>query len=306
MSQEQKIAHDPGYGDNKDFHMKDGKPVEDKFPSAIARVKEAQVEFGGPNTFPDTYTFNGKKYVIGERARNDAVSTRGFNFLEKYSPLSAYHAIKRAGFDTKLPIHIVTGLSILNWDKADSFIEIMSTIKVDEDVIKPRITLLAQGQGVFHDYEGDKNGLVGVVDIGYNTFDFLVFENGKPRQDLSFAAPIGVNKIITDLQASVNREYKTSITEQAAKEIFMSGKLLHFGEEVEFTDQIKEQKEEYGEFIIDELRARCYDTLKDATKIIFSGGGAYFLDKETMPKNVDFSKPPYEFANVRGYYKYHG
>jgi len=45
--------------------------------------------------------------------------------------------------------------------------------------------------------------------------------------------------------------------------------------------------------------------LKTAKKVIFSGDGAYFLDDVEILKNtqnVTFSKKPYEFANVRGYY----
>ena len=66
-------------------------------------------------------------------------------------------------------------------------------------------------------------------------------------------------------------------------------------------------KEEYSEFIINELRNQREDIVKTAKRVIFSGGGAYFLDNVKSlknVKNVDFSDKPYEYANVKGYLKW--
>ena len=71
------------------------------------------------------------------------------------------------------------------------------------------------------------------------------------------------------------------------------------------TDEIEDAEKDYAEFVIDELRSQRGDLLKVAKKVIFSGGGAYFLDDVEILKktpNVTFSSKPYEFANVRGYY----
>lgn len=58
-------------------------------------------------------------------------------------------------------------------------------------------------------------------------------------------------------------------------------------------------------FIISELKTQREDLLKIAKKVIFSGGGTYFLDGVEAIRNtpnIIFSNKPYEFANVRGYY----
>jgi plasmid segregation protein ParM len=252
---------------------------------------------------PDSYIYNGKRYFVGEKAKSNAMSTRGYGFLSNYGPLLAYHAIIKTGLDTNQPIKLITGLSIMNWSDSDNFLSIMSTINVDDIVIKPSVTLMAQGQGVLNDYDGDKDGMVCVVDIGYNTFNFLVFEDGMPRKDLSYADPIGANKIITDLQAIVKRKFNAPLTELAAKEIFVRGKVNNFGHEVDFSNEIAELKEEYNTFIMDELRTKSLEILRQSKAVIFSGGGAYFLEGTELPSNVVFSEVPYEFGNVRGYFK---
>ena len=166
---------------------------------------------------------------------------------------------------------------------------------------------MAQGQGVFCDYEKEKEGLVCVVDIGYNTFDFLVFDNGNPRQDLSFATKKGANVIITELQNIIKKRYSLDISEQSSKDIFQNGFIEIYGEKIDLSDSIDDLKEEYSEFIINELRNQREDIVKTAKRVIFSGGGAYFLDNVKSlknVKNVDFSDKPYEYANVKGYLKW--
>ena len=296
----QKIAIDIGYGDTKVMT----KDKIFKFASAVEKKKEAQADY--QDNTDDVYEFGDKKYIVGDKAIANAVSTRGFNFLVKYSPLIIYHAIKKAGLDTSQPIQVVTGLSIVNWQEREQFINAIKTINVNNEIIEPKIKLMAQGQGIFFDYEGKKDkGNICIVDIGYNTFDFLVFTNGEPRKDLSFASKIGAHRIITELQNQIQKRFDIEISEQLAKEKFNSGYIEILGERIDLSDEIEKAKIQYTNYIIDELKAKRGDFLKTAKKVIFSGGGAYFLEnleaiKNT--KNIDFSKKPYEFSNVRGYY----
>lgn len=296
----QKIAIDIGYGDTK--VMCGGKVF--KFASAIEKKKEAQADY--QDNRDDVYEFGNKIYTVGDKALTNAVSTRGFNFLVKFSPLIIYHAIKKAGLDTTKPIQVITGLSIVNWQEREQFIEAIKTINVNNEIIEPTITLMAQGQGIYFDYNDKKDeGDVCIVDIGYNTFDFLVFTDGKPRQDLSYATKKGANEIITELQTKIKKRFQFDASEQVAKKIFINKNIEIYGDVTDLTDEIEDAKRDYAEFVIDELRSQRGDLLKTAKKVIFSGGGAYFLDDVQVLKNtpnVTFSNKEYEFANVRGYY----
>jgi len=290
------ISIDIGYGDTKVF---DGKNCF-KFSSSVEKQMENSADFESSDN--RGYLFNGRNYLVGEGARHGALSTRGFNFLVKYAPLLIYHSLREAKADTSKPLSITTGLSIVNWSEKDSFLEAISEININNKILTPNIKLLAQGQGVFNDFKGDKDGLICIVDIGYNTLDFLVFENKKPRADLSFATKQGANKIITELQTKLQKRYGVDFSEQSVKDIFLKGYILNFGEKIDLSDEISDAKDEYKEFIIDELKSRRIDLLQRANGVVFSGGGAYFLENSKLPNNATFSTSPYEYANVRGYF----
>ena len=297
----QNIAIDIGYGDTK--VMFDGKCF--KFPSAIEQVRQAQVSLGGNEN--DVYSLNGSKFKVGQKATRNAIATRGFGFLQKYSPLLIRHAFTLAGIDINKPISLATGLSLLNYQEAQSFLAGITNFIVDDKVFELDVSLFAQGQGIFIECPCQKdNKLVCIIDIGYNTLDFLAFEDNEPRSDLCFANQGGANKIIVDLQKLLTKEYKIDFSEQQAKKIFMSKEVQISGQIIDFSDTINAMTIQYADFVMDEFYNKIGDTIKLADSVVISGGGAYFLDKEYMQKeypHIFFTQIPYEFSNVRGYYR---
>lgn len=297
----QKIAIDIGYGDTK---VMTGDKIF-KFASAIEKKKDSEADYFGADE-DDVYEFGGRKYTVGDKALTNAVSTRGFNFLVKYSPLIIFHAIKKAGLDISKPIEISTGLSIINWQEHKKFVDVIKQINVNNEILNPKIRIMAQGQGIFLNYNDKKNeGNICVVDIGYNTFDFLVFTDGKPRQDMSYATKKGVNEIIVELQKKIKKRFQIDASEQIAKKVFTDKIIEIYGEKIDLSDEIEDAKVDYVDFLFDELKSKDGDLLKYAKKVIFSGGGAYFLDDIQILRNTPnfvFSEKPYEYANVKGYY----
>ncbi len=53
------------------------------------------------------------------------------------------------------------------------------------------------------------------------------------------------------------------------------------------------------------MKSKRVDILRRALKVIFAGGGAYYLENKRLPKNALFTGKPYEYSNVRGYYEHH-
>ncbi len=286
------IAIDIGYGDTKICTAADKYY---KFPTAVSRKKEAQADFSTDNS----YSFNGIRFRVGNQVLLDAITTRGFDFLVKYAPLLAYHA----SGSMLQGAEIVTGLSIVNWSERQRYYDALSKFIVNDKIIVPaKIRLLAQGQGVINIYKGSKKGVVCIVDIGYNTFDFLVFEDGKPRTDLSFATKQGTNTMVTDLQAVIKNRFDIEVSELEAKQIFEAGKMKIYSEEKDLSDYITNALDFYNDFIISEIKSKRVDVLRKASKVIFAGGGAYYLKNKQLPSNAIFTEKPYEYANVRGYY----
>ncbi|MCR6590509.1 PRTRC system protein D [Campylobacter insulaenigrae] len=295
----QKISMDIGYGDTKVFF--NNKLF--KFPSAIEQVRQTQVDLKEEKI--DVYSYNGVHFRVGEKALLNAIATRGFNFLTKYSPLLVFHALKLAGVDLNKPIELATGLSLLNFHKSNEFIESLNEFSINKENIKLNITLFAQGQGIFLENKSKQDEIVGIIDIGYNTLDFLVFDNDTPRSDYCFANQNGANKIIVDLQKMLTKEFKVNISEQEAKKAFVNKSIKVLGEIVDLEDTIKTMTFSYMDIILDEVYNNCNDILVRADKIILGGGGAYFLDEESIKDkypNMIMAKTPHEFSNVRGYF----
>ena len=79
-----KIAIDIGYG-----HTKVKTDIlECKFPTAIEIVKTQWIE-------TENYSFEGKKFYVGDDATRNALPTRDYEFLYKYSPLLIIEALKK-------------------------------------------------------------------------------------------------------------------------------------------------------------------------------------------------------------------
>ncbi len=295
----QKIAIDIGYGDTK--VMISGKTF--KFPSAISQIRQSQIQSSEQDS--KAFSFNNALYLVGDDAINSAIATRGYGFLQKYSPLLIYKAMIEAGLSVDKPIEIATGLSLVNQAEVQDFVSKISSFMINGVHLEPKVFLFAQGQGIYNDMKSYKEGLVCVMDIGYNTLDFLVFENGRPNNALCFANKKGANIAIVDLQKILMREFKVDFSEQEAKKVFLNKKVKIAGEEVDFSDEINSSMQHYADEIINEIINKNEDIVAKAESVIIGGGGAYFLSKEilqeTQKANYIFVKEP-EFSNVRGYF----
>lgn len=298
----QKIAIDIGYGDVK-------VKTEDKvfkFSTSIEQQKIIRKGFDFENNDNSTYLFNGKKYSVSNSLEK-AINTRSFYFLKTYAPLLVYHALKLAKLNLNEPIVLATGLSLLNWSNVKEFSSSIKTLNVNNEIVTfKKIYTRPQGRGVFDDLsEEHKQGNVYVVDIGFNTLDCLAYKNTNAIPDSSFANKNGANKIINDFRNLLLSDFNgIDISEQEAKNVFINKFISINGQKIDYTNPIADLKNEYCEYLINELLAQD-ELIARADRVVFSGGGAYFLDenkiKEIMPQAI-FSKEPYEYANVRGYY----
>ena len=312
MSKEKKIlALDIGYGFCKVMH---GAELF-KNPSAVAIAKSKLVNSIKP------ISFEGKEYIIGEDALSEAIKTRDYSFIYKYSPLFIYDAFTKLGIVDKINDYTIhTGLSLYDIDKSpefkkefknrkEEFINRISKFTVNGNTYTPKINLYAQGQGSYFDYcatNGDlQKGIDVVVDIGYRTNDIIVFFDGSPLKSDSNADDKGVNLMINELKMYLNKEYDITFSEQEVIEIFFKRELSFYGQTKQLDIKIDEIIDGYFEILFSSLKADYGKVLKSATRVIISGGGAYLLEgyKDKFPPNIFFdTSRSYEFANVRGYY----
>lgn len=289
----QKVAIDIGYGDVKVCT----ETLIFKFPTAICKKQRAQMDYEAVRN--DCYMLDGVEYIVGTDALPYAISTRNFNFLVKYSPILMRHALKFCNLNPSEPYKIGAGLSFVNWGDRDEILANLNAAGFEKVELRP------QGMGVFFDSNA-LDGTVCIVDVGYHTLDFLVFKDGIIRPEFCFANRNGVNRIIVEFAKILTRKYKFDLSEMQANEIFRVGEFKHFGNVESVAEYAMAAKEDYADFLINEIMAKSGEIVRGADAVIFSGGGAYLLediDRLTNTPNIKFANSPYEFANVRGYLK---
>lgn len=303
-----KIAIDIGYG-----HTKVKTDILDcKFPTAIEIVKTQWIE-------TENYSFEGKKFYVGDDATRNALPTRDYEFLYKYSPLLIIEALKKAKINTDEKITIKTGLSLYDISKspvfdkrfsnrAEEFTNRISKFYINDKEYNFNIQLFAQGQGVWQDYCNEhgviEDGYDVVVDIGYRTNDIIVFKDGKADKAVSSADNKGINQITTELQTYLNKSYDINFTEQEVGRILKDKFIDISGARKDLTVVIEGIVNAYIETLFDSLKANYGEILKIAKRVIISGGGSYIVKEysEILPANIVFSNEPAEYSNVRGYY----
>jgi hypothetical protein len=305
------LSFDAGFGDTKYILKKDnGEIIKEKFPTAIEKVS---IKAKGDK---DVYNYNNKVsyYRVGERAVKNASITRDMDYLIKISPLLVYHILKKNEIEKlEEPLKLRTGLSLFYYNEyKEKFKQTLKEFVVDGNKITTQIGLFAQGQGILYDYL-DKNDTdaeeIVVIDIGYNTIDFLHFinENGSyiPFKANCFGIDEGAYLAVSELKDFIEAEYGITLTEQQTNKILNTKQIKVGGEISNLSEIVDEIKKSYTERIINDIVKVRKKLISSVDKIIFGGGGAYFLDLDELNKfhkGITIIDEP-EFANVRGYLK---
>ena len=299
------IAIDVGYGDVK-VATKQGLF---KFHNAIAFSGAASVDYG--QNALEVFTFNDIEYVVGDQALlNSPFITRDYGYLYEYVPLLIYKALKMANVSLSEKIQLITGLSLKDWDKAEQFGERLTNIFVNNEYYKiepENIKIVPQGKGIYIDYKSKnqikENDYFAIVDIGYNTFDFLTFLNGKPVPNKNYANTLGVNTLIQEIQKILNRQYNVLFSEQECKNHLRQKSIRIGAKSYDITTIVHKEVQKYFKLIKNEIMAKNMELMNRVYGVVISGGGAYLLEeiKANIFDHQVYSCAPYEFANVRGY-----
>lgn len=296
----QKIAVDIGFGSTK---IKTHDNLF-KFPSAISLQKIMQAEI----IEDEKLEFEGQKYLVGDSATRDALTTKDFSFLLKYAPLLLYKAFIDGKLNLNNEISLITGLSLLNWNQKKDFAERISDFVINKNHInKLNISVVPQGKGIFikclkEDKELNSK-LVIIVDIGYNTLDVIPFDNGKPLASEAWATNQGMNLVINEIRTLINKKYGVSFNETKVNQIIQKKLFVIEGEKIFLDTIIDEEFMKYQGIVFNELQTRNADLFKSAEKVIIAGGGGYaFNPKLFKQKSIILANDELEYCNVQGYW----
>lgn len=307
------IAIDIGYGDIKVFfNDTKGKPHFFKFTNAISFAENSSVNLN--QNALELFTFNDLEYLVGDQALlGTPLITRQYNYMHEYAPLLVYKALKMAGFTPNDDIKLITGLSLKDWIHAEEFGERLANIFVNSELYKIEVNdiyVVPQGKGIYIDYKNTNKDIItedffAIVDIGYNTFDHLIFMNGVPIPNKNYANTLGVNKLVQELQKHLSKLLNTQFSEQETKDILLNRSVRIGAKTHDLTNIISKELMKYSKLLQNEIFSKNGDIINKVFKVIISGGGAYLLQENDVQifDHQDYSNSPYEFANVRGYYQ---
>ena len=181
------------------------------------------------------------------------------------------------------------------------------------------VKILPQGSGAFFAEMLTDSGLVkegsgykkihGILDVGFRTTDFLIFENGQfigEQEELS--EDTGIRIVLEKLQSHIKKKYGKEEIEFL--EPVLRGEAFEFrGEDYDLTNVVARLISDHiNKRIEPEVLKRWEGRINRMSKIIICGGGAYFL-KDTNDFLKDHRKQIFipgqpEMANAIGFCRY--
>lgn len=295
-----KLAIDVGYSSTK---LKfEGKLH--KLPSAISFATDLGIDYGED----DIIKYKGESYYVGEAAVGmETFTTTDFGFKSNFDPVIIYHVVKKLGLieDAKNKnLKLYLTLALADWKHKDAYLEILKNYEVDGIQIGfEDITLLPQGAGAYMGYVGNKGThpmSAAVIDIGFNTINFLVYENGAPKRAHSKGySGHGVSSILRPFATYMESTFNMPFGEAEALKIFTQGRFIFNGtEQPQVQEKIVELKAQFVKKLFNSVLTGEKKILATSEKVVLAGGGCYLLEGINFPPNVTLTAKPYEFANI--------
>jgi len=293
------LATDIGYGHTK-FAYGDNLG---KFPSLISHAVKSDVGIGQSNLV----FYNGEYYYVAESASNspDLILPNSPHFLVRYSPAFLYHIMKKLKFPEISTICVSLSLADYKEHK-NNLKNSCSKFFVNEKYFENKILVVPQGVGIWYYCDQPKNAAI--IDIGFNTIDVLVVEDGVLSVDKSFGL---VDKGAVILASNVAKifyaKYNDQINKYLANEILLNhGKIKYGRKEYDLSEDIAKLKLNYTEKVLADVfdNTDFKGLLKSIDTLIVAGGGAYYLDGNFIEKEGIFVPDKPDYANVLGFIKY--
>lgn len=277
------VGLDVGYGYTK-VVTSEGRRF--KFPTWVALARP------GSYTELSSYSLNGTMYWVGEAAVNgERVEIVSIDDLIRFYPLFRQHVLDLLGVEGAV---VVTGLP-----PQDYFSEKRYRARIQD-------TVLWQGLGILVDmraYLTDAH-MVGILDIGFNTVDYVIVQKIQNKWhkvrvgSIPHAGLMRAVNIFKDFLPS-SLDFLKTRSKQALVQAFESGKVKYFGEVVDISQYVEKAVQEYNVILNGLIHSEL--DLSNLDNIIMAGGGAYYYNH--IHKKVLIPKEP-EFANARGYIKW--
>ena len=160
--------------------------------------------------------------------------------------------------------------------------------------------VVPQGVGIYLDV-ADKlpSDEVLILDIGFNTIDFLVVIEGQKKMGGTLEKE-GTERMLELFRKELTVDYLKNLPVSRLLEAFERGYTIIEGEKIDLTPEKQKAIQRYEEILRTRLRNEIGNLLSEMENVVVAGGGAYYL-RSLRPDAIIPDKP--EFSQARGYTK---
>ena|SRR5699024_7759714 len=337
------IALDIGYGFIKGFNS-DNKRI--LLPTLIGNGfdRNLNTAFGsGQKDGLDNIhvVYDGDDYFIGNLAKESNRTSRVFEqkrYNHEYFKILLNVAIQLLTEGKTSQVNVSTGLPLSFYqsqakEARESILGVQPTVEwksglLEGQVIRNNINnaiLFPQGASAIYSALVNSDGkytypnlmnegtLVGLIDIGFRTTDFVVVEIQKdgsfvPRLSLSSTLDtLGVHQLHHDVVMEFkNITNGADLNEYHLSRVLDNGHISFKGERLDFKNFIEEKKHEISSNIADRLKSFWGEESSMFDEIFLAGGGGMMFKDFLQPhfdNRIKLVKES-QFANAIGYYRY--
>lgn len=150
----------------------------------------------------------------------------------------------------------------------------------------------------------EEGGLVGVVDIGYKTTDFVLMDLSRlqPIKPMSGTLNVGVSDLYRDVQIALQEETGDVLDNLKVEEAVNRGTMWLRGKAYDVGRHLSAAKSVLSRTITDRLQSAWRDQTKYIRTVLLAGGGAAFLQDTLRLEDTSLCVlPEAQFANALGF-----
>lgn len=275
-----------------------------KIPTAVSFSNATIENFSNGN---DIYSFEGHDYVVGVSDSMNTFVTTDFKMKLQLEPLIIKKFRDTLKITDGVVCDITLSLALNDWKHKDELVERCKEFVINNSVIRNNIKVIPQGLGAYTDYVVNSNNNVDpskcvLIDIGFNTINFMQFIDGSPNRSSCKGYPgHGVTSIITPFTNYMESKFGMQFNNQECVDIFTKGTFTYAGMvDDEVSKAIIGFKNQFIQSLFNSLLIADKKVINTSEVVIIAGGGSYILDEITLPPNFKIVNKPFEYSNVRG------
>ena len=313
------VGLDVGYGNTKIVFGSDGGVSQVVFPSVVAKCVHSS-GIAVPGTAggrKEIVELGSMSYYVGKTAMKHCRNTLTSRH-EDWITTSAYQvlikrAIELSGISNpSAEALVVTGLPVAYFDESMAAVRKTVEIVFREYFAAVEVRGIPQPMGAFIDmllqYDGtvrDENMIrdhVGIVDIGFQTTDFIAVNRGLFIHEEADSMELGVSSIMENIAKDVYRTTRHRPTTFEVVEALKEKSIMAFGRPISIAPFLEEHSMSFLQMVESRVKS-IWGTAGDKSSIILAGGGAALLRPLlTFYPQIRIAADP-QFSVAAGYYK---